>query len=169
MPPLRASQVETLRLVGIGGTWGVSLDRVATSLGITEHSAERRLYRLRCNPTRPLIETVFASYFPGTPRFRFYRLTQLGREALEGRWRATPARSSPDCSRGRHRCPSARVPLFARAVDLACSRSGTERRTGRRAPCVLPVRPRSGRPRRRLRRSGKCRSSSVTTSWNASR
>jgi len=82
--PLRPSQVETLRVVGFYGTWGATLDKVAAGLGITERSAERRLERLQRDPRRPFIEVVLAGYFPEGPRLRFYRLTQLGREALEG-------------------------------------------------------------------------------------
>jgi hypothetical protein len=82
--PLRPSQIETLRVVGFYGTWGATLDKVAVGLGLTERAAEQRLERLRRDPRRPFIEIVLAGYFPKGP-FRFYRLTQLGREALEGR------------------------------------------------------------------------------------
>jgi hypothetical protein len=82
--PLRPSQLETLRVASFHGTWGATLSQVAAGLGVSERAAELRLERLRRDPRRPLIETVLAGYFPKGPRIRFYRLTQLGREALEG-------------------------------------------------------------------------------------
>jgi len=89
MPPLRASQVETLRLVrkleDSGEEAGVQPWRLAAALGITVTSAKRRVERLR--GTRHLYAflalsedlTHLGNYYRNA-----FRLTQLGREALEG-------------------------------------------------------------------------------------
>jgi hypothetical protein len=80
---LRPSQVETLRVVRLGCREGARLEGVAAALRVSEEVAEKRLLQLRSDPRHPLIDVVLARYFPFGPRYKFYRLTQLGKEALE--------------------------------------------------------------------------------------
>jgi len=84
MTQLRDSQVETLRLVDRfeAGKGGVRPWRLVSELGITEQSARARLERLReSGHLYPLLDLAANGHYVRAA----FRLTQLGREALEGR------------------------------------------------------------------------------------
>jgi len=81
--PLRPSQVETLRLIGQANERGEAMPpwTLAETVGILSRAAQNRLVGLE---ERDLVwldwkDDESASYYAG------YRLTQLGREALEGK------------------------------------------------------------------------------------
>lgn len=77
--PLRLSQVETLRLIEADEP---TMGDVAARRGVAEATAKRQLAELVRDGLAE--RYVFRPDVPGaTARYR-YRLTQLGREALEG-------------------------------------------------------------------------------------
>jgi hypothetical protein len=82
MPPLRASQVETLQLVANHKSgWeenAISARELAPLLGRSVRSADARLQRLYWSKH---LTVRWAGSWPD--KLFVYRLTQLGREALE--------------------------------------------------------------------------------------